>query len=66
MIKAVRYNGTIFYDYSWDYQKKAVVGRNGRYLQPNKLNYGSIVKLKQNGTLYTVIIEKLSEEMDKL
>lgn len=63
MIKTVVYDNNIFYDYAWDFQKQSIIGRNGRYLNANKLNYGSVVKLKKNGIIYTVIIEKLSEQM---
>ncbi len=66
MIKTVMYDGIIYHDYAWDYQKKAIIGRNGRYLTTLKLNYGSVVKLNKNGKLTTVIIEKLSDQMDKL
>jgi hypothetical protein len=66
MIRRVVYDGETFNEYSWDYHKKAIIGRNGRYLKPNRLKYGSIVNIKKNGIIYTVILEKLEEQMDEL
>ena len=66
MIKAVVYDGKVFSEYAWDYTKKAIIGVKGRYLTVKKLNYGSIVKLKNNGVNYKIIIERLTEQMDEL
>ena len=66
MIKAVVYDGIVFTDYSWDFEKQAIIGMKARYMNVKKLNYGSIVKLRKNGITYTIIIERLSEQMNEL
>ena len=66
MFKTLVYNGVVFGDYTWDDEKQSIIGKKGRYLTPKKLNYGSIVKIRKKGVLYTIIIEDLSVQMNNI